>query len=116
MLFKSISPRKHRYLHNLKKHAKSPRHGQTPPLEKRLQRRYERLVKAHCNSVPELAAGMKALPDSKTSFAHTQALWRFLHNDSVTPSALAQPLLAGAQEAIQTCCQHYTLVAHDWSR
>ena len=59
---------------------------------------------------------MKALPDSKTSFAHTQALWRFLHNDSVTPSALAQPLLTGAQEAIHACCQHYTLVAHDWSR
>jgi hypothetical protein len=43
-----------------------------------LIKRYEKLVAAHCNHVPPLAAGVKALPDGKASRSHSQALWRFL--------------------------------------
>ena len=74
------------------------------------------LVAAHSNGLPELAAGMKALPDSRTSFAHTQALWRFLRNDKVTAQALAMPLMHGAREAIDSSCDNVVLIAHDWSR
>jgi len=74
------------------------------------------LVKAHCNGVPELAAGMKALPDCRSSFAHTQALWRFLHNEKVTPEKLGAPLIAEARDAVSASCDRYVLIAHDWSR
>ena len=74
------------------------------------------LVAGHCNGLPELAAGMKALPDTAASFAHTQALWRFLDNERVTPVHLGAPLVAGAREGIAENCVAYALVAHDWSR
>jgi hypothetical protein len=66
--------------------------------------------------VPELAAGLKALPDGVQSFAHTQALWRFLANEQVTPQALITPVLAAARSSVQETCEDYVLVAHDWSR
>ena len=84
--------------------------------EARLKRRYTMLVAAHSQGLPELAAGMKALPDTATSFSHTQALWRFLHNDEVTPARLAEPLLAAARSGIAESCERYALIAHDWSR
>lgn len=59
---------------------------------------------------------MKALPDCRSSFAHTQALWRFLHNEKVTPEKLGAPLIAEARNAVSESCDHYVLVAHDWSR
>lgn len=71
---------------------------------------------AHCQDLPELAAGMKALPDTASSFAHTQAMWRFLSNDKVTPALLAGPLLAACRGGIEESCEEYALVAHDWSR
>lgn len=74
------------------------------------------LVAAHCNSLPELAAGMKALPDTAASFSHTQALWRFLRNERVTPARLNAPLLVAAREAVADGCERYALTVHDWSR
>ncbi len=74
------------------------------------------LVAAHCNGLPELAAGMKALPDAATSFSHTQALWRFLSNERVSLAQLGAPLIAAAREGIAEHCQDFALVAHDWSR
>lgn len=59
---------------------------------------------------------MKALPDTATSFSHTQALWRFLGNERVGLSQLGAPLIAAAREGIAEHCQDYALVAHDWSR
>lgn len=64
----------------------------------------------------ELAAGMKALPDGCKAFAHTQALWRFLKNDKVTPEGLSQPLLAAAHEGVSEHCDEWALCVHDWSR
>jgi hypothetical protein len=59
---------------------------------------------------------MKALPDNTKAFAHTQALWRFLKNDCVTPTELSAPLVALAHESVRDCCDDWALAVHDWSR
>jgi hypothetical protein len=87
-----------------------------PPLEPRLQRRYERLVKEHAHVSQRIAAGLSALAGPGTSFASTQAAWRFFHNPAVTLPALAQPLLQAAQAAVPAACEQYALVLHDWSQ
>lgn len=71
---------------------------------------------AHSNVVSELAAGMKALPDTGKSFAHTQALWRFLANERVGPVELAGPILETARTEVPEHCDAYALTMHDWSR
>lgn len=81
-----------------------------------MKRRYEQLVAAHSNAVPELAAGVKALANGTQAFAHTQALWRFLANEQVTLQALNAPLLSAARESLEQMSDEYALVAHDWSR
>ena len=86
-----------------------------PPLEPRLQRRYEHLVKEHAHFSPGVAAGLSALAGSGTSFASTQAAWRFFRNPAVTLPALVHPLLASAQAAVRTECDGYALIMHDWS-
>ena len=52
----------------------------------------------------------------KTTFATTQAVWRFLNNDRVTFSQLNQPLTELAREEIASSPHSYALVVHDWSR
>jgi len=86
-----------------------------PELEPRLQRRYEELTRQHMATTSELAAGLRALPETKGSFAAAQAAWRFYRNPRVSLSALQQPLLAHARSAIATECEHYVLAVHDWS-
>jgi hypothetical protein len=81
-----------------------------------LKRRYEKLVAAHSNSTQTLAAGAKALPDGTTAFAQTQALWRFLSNERITPADLAEPLRAVAHTELASGCDHHALCVHDWSR
>lgn len=71
---------------------------------------------AHSNGVPELAAGVKALADGNTSFAHTQALWRFLANEDVTGEVLSRPLMAVAREEVANACDEVVLAVCDWSR
>lgn len=61
-------------------------------------------------------AGLKALPDKISSFASTQAVWRFYENDKVTLQKLQEPLTAAAHESINTRCEQYGLCLHDWSR
>lgn len=69
------------------------------------------------NSTETLAAGLRALPvKGKTSFASTQAAWRFYQNDKITLDKLAEPLLEAAHSGIRTHCQAYALCVHDWSR
>lgn len=71
---------------------------------------------AHSNSTQVLAAGVKALPDGTTAFAQTQALWRFLSNERITPADLAEPLRAVARTESANGCDRYVLCVHDWSR
>lgn len=54
--------------------------------------------------------------DSTTSFAHTQGLWRFLHNDAVGLAQLSEPVMALARAETPLSCDEYVLSVHDWSR
>jgi hypothetical protein len=74
------------------------------------------LVQQHTHPAQELAAGLKALPDTCSSFAFTQATWRFYRNERVSLERLAQPLLATVPQTLEAHCGDYGLVAHDWSR
>lgn len=86
-----------------------------PDLEPRLQRRYEELTRQHMATTSELAAGLRALPETHGSFAATQAAWRFYRNPKVTLPVLMDPILAHARSAVQTECHSYVLAVHDWS-
>lgn len=86
-----------------------------PDLEPRLQRRYEALTRQHMATTSDLAAGLRALPETRGSFAATQAAWRFFRNPRVTLQALMSPLHAQAISAVATECNCHVLVAHDWS-
>jgi hypothetical protein len=63
-----------------------------------------------------LAAGIEALPDTRSSFAYTQAAWRFFRNVRIGLQGLAEPLLAAVEEALKEHCGRYVLAMHDWSR
>jgi hypothetical protein len=84
-------------------------------LEPRLQRRYQQLVREHLGKLDRVAAGLRALPGGKTSFASTQAAWRFFANPDVTLRRLAEPLLAAATAAVADERLAWSLVVHDWT-
>ena len=86
-----------------------------PPLEARLQRRYQQLVQEHLQLSQTVAAGLNALPGMASSFASTQAAWRFYQNESVSLPALAQPLVEEGRRSVAVACQEYALLVHDWS-
>jgi hypothetical protein len=77
---------------------KTARRGFTP------KKRYHRLVAEHMNSSDPLSAGLKALPDKISSFASTQAAWRFYQNESVSLPKLQEPLTAAAHKGIREYC------------
>lgn len=62
-----------------------------------------------------LSAGLKALPDQVSSFASTQAAWRFYANESVTLATLQKPLTEAAHTGVRHQCDTYALCLHDWS-
>ena len=68
------------------------------------------------NVSSSLSAGLKALPDKVSSFASTQAAWRFYSNPAVSLSVLQEPLTKAAQMGVTTSCDNYALCVHDWSR
>jgi hypothetical protein len=74
------------------------------------------MVQQHVRGAQALAAGIAALPDTRSSAAYTQAAWRFLNNDRVGLSELAKPLLSAVPELLDAHCDRYGLVMHDWSR
>lgn len=86
-----------------------------PRLEPRLQRRYKQLVIENLNSGQSVAAGLRALPTTKTSFASTQAAWRFYANEQVSLVELAEPLIEYARKVLAEVGHQYALVVHDWS-
>lgn len=74
------------------------------------------MLQQHVRGAQALAAGIGALPDTRSSAAYTQAAWRFLNNPRVTLPELARPLLSAAGPLLDEHCQHYGLMMHDWSR
>ncbi len=68
------------------------------------------------NASEALSAGLKVIPNKISSFASTQAAWRFYKNEAVTLSKLQEPLTAAAHAGIQQQCGEYALCVHDWSK
>jgi len=85
-------------------------------IDARLIKRYDRIICEHMNVSGAAHAGLKALPDKISSFASTQAAWRFYQNEAVTLQKLQEPLTAAAHKGIETRCDQYGLCLHDWSR
>jgi Transposase DDE domain len=85
-------------------------------MDRRLQLRYVKLVKAHMSSSSTTAAGPAIAADGTAGATATQAAWRFFNNDRVELAALAEPL----REAGRVGCLHseseFVLLAHDWSK
>ena len=65
---------------------------------------------------PRNAAGLAMPAQTKRSFAATQAMWRFLNNENVTPRELVTPIqdFAQAQLAERPC--EFVLGVTDWSK
>lgn len=69
------------------------------------------------NPIANLAPGIKDIASAqKTSFATTQAIWRFLNNDRISFQQLNQPLQTLASKQLIDSNHNYALVAHDWSQ
>jgi len=84
-------------------------------VDPRLTKRHQQLVLEHLNASERLSAGLKALPNKSSSFASTQAAWRFYGNESISLQVLQEPLTAAAHEGIAQHCRAYALCVHDWS-
>lgn len=84
-------------------------------MEKRLENRYEKLVRSHMNNNNELASGVKTQLNNDVAFSQTQAAWRFLNNERVTLRELSAPLLKAGHELCAEESDEHVLVAHDWS-
>ncbi|MEK6555767.1 MAG: transposase, partial [Bdellovibrionota bacterium] len=84
-------------------------------LDPRLLKRYHTLVQEQMNA-HKLSAGLKSLSHKISSFASTQAAWRFYANQEISLSALQEPLTAVAHRGITTDCKQFALCAHDWAR
>ncbi|WP_174889402.1 hypothetical protein [Candidatus Williamhamiltonella defendens] len=86
-------------------------------IDARLNRRYQRLVKQHMTSAAPLAPAVKDLASAqKTTFATTQAVWRFFNNERIRFGQLNEPIISLALEQVAFSPHPYALVVHDWSR
>lgn len=85
-------------------------------LEPRLQKRYRTLVQSELRSAPRLAAGVASLPKLSSSFAATQAAWRFLNNERIGLPALAEPLRKAGLSGARESSADFVMVAHDWCK
>jgi len=72
------------------------------------------MVQGHFQQTPPTATGIAVPANVEKSFAVTQATWRFLDNDRVTPQALVDPLRNFARQ--QLVGNRYTLAVIDWSK
>lgn len=85
-------------------------------MDRRLQRRYVKLVKAHMSSSSTTAAGPAITADELAGASATQAAWRFFNNDRVELSALAEPLREAGRQGCLRSESEFVLLAHDWSK
>lgn len=86
------------------------------PLELRLRRRYMSLLDSHLRAAQALSAGVASLPSTASAFAATQATYRFLNNDRVKLSALAEPLHEVGRHRVTALQAPFVLLVHDWSK
>jgi hypothetical protein len=74
------------------------------------------LVHSHMRHAPKLAAGIASLPSAASSWASTQAAWRFLNNDRVGLPALIEPLRQEGRERANASSAPFVLLVHDWCK
>ena len=80
----------------------------------RLNKRYFELMREHIQHAKATATGPAVPACVEQSFAVTQATWRFLANERVTPQRLIAPLRQFAQDQITN--DPYVLAVVDWSK
>ena len=80
----------------------------------RLNRRYFSLVKGHLQQATTTTTGVAVPAGVANALSVTQATWRFLDNDRVTPGALVAPLQEFAREQLGDA--RYVLSIFDWSK
>ena len=85
-------------------------------MDRRLQGRYVKLVKAHMSSSSTTAAGPAVAADGVAGATATQAAWRFFNNDRVELAALAEPLRDAGRLGSMRSESEFVLLAHDWSK
>jgi hypothetical protein len=88
--------------------------------DKRLDARCVRLILSHLNHCRHTATGISPPAELLSTFATTQAAWRFLNNSNVPHSALIKPIREFAQSQIDTLPKSETgndfiLEVIDWS-
>jgi hypothetical protein len=85
-------------------------------LEKRLQVRFVKLVKAHMKGSTRSSHGPCALPELGQAATASQAAWRFLNNERVTLQTLAEPLRRVGRDGCKESDSQFVLLAHDWCK
>ena len=84
--------------------------------DKRLDIRYNKLLKSHMKANNKLSTGIKAIPSLNKSQSLAQSLWRFLDNPKSETIKLNQPIIDLSKKEANTLKHKYLLVMHDWSR
>lgn len=72
-------------------------------------------MESHIKPGQRLASASQSKGGTKSSFAATQAAWRFYANEKTSLSKLAEPLVEASKEGIEAYCEAYALIVHDWS-
>jgi hypothetical protein len=85
-------------------------------MDRRLQLRYVKLVKAHMSPSSSTASGPTIAADGLAGASATQAAWRFFNNDRVNLTALAEPLREAGRIGCLQSESEFVLLAHDWSK
>jgi hypothetical protein len=85
-------------------------------MDRRLQRRYVKLVKAQMSSSTRTAAGPANLPETAEAATATQAVWRFFNNARIKLPALVEPLREAGRQGCARSPAKFALLAHDWCK
>ena len=72
-------------------------------------------MESHIKPSQRLASASQSKGGTQSSFAATQAAWRFYANEKSSISKLVEPLLEASIEGIEKYCEVYALIVHDWS-
>lgn len=62
------------------------------------------------------AAGPNTGTDPTKAASQSQAMWRFLHNDSVAIQTFIEPLKQAARDGCSSSKSQFVLIMHDWSK
>ena len=89
---------------------------ESPPMDRRLQKRYWNMVRSHMRVAPRLAAGVTGVPGATSALAATQGAWRFLNNERVTLPALVEPLREVGRRGAAAAREPFVLLVHDWCK